>query len=67
MDNNFKEIQVNDNQNFTFDGDELYRNTKLPEEVYGKDMYKFSLIMTKEVFQECYNRWIKPQVEKRVI
>ena len=61
MNDSVKEIQVNNDQNFTFNGDELCLLTKLPEEVYGKDTYNYALVMTKEVFQECYNRWIKPQ------
>lgn len=27
----------------------------------GEDMYKAEVVMTKEIFQECYKRWIEPQ------
>lgn len=53
MDNNTKVFMASDNQSFTIDGDKLYMETES----------EYSLVMTKEVFQECYNRWIKPQEE----
>lgn len=40
-----------------FEKDNLYRYTPLPQ--CGKDMYKRELVMTKETFIECYNKWIK--------
>lgn len=46
-----KVFMVNDDQSFTIDGDKLYMETKS----------EYSLVMTKEVFQECYKRWINPQ------
>lgn len=52
-----KIIIANPNQNFTIDDDKLCMSLK-----YGK-YTSYSLILTKEVFQECYNRWIKPQEE----
>lgn len=61
-----KIFAVNSDQNFTFDDDKLYMNTKLPGDIYGKDIYNYSLVMTKEVFQECYNRWINPQEEGNI-
>ena len=27
----------------------------------GEDMYKAEVVMTKEIFQECYKKWVKPQ------
>jgi len=27
----------------------------------GENIYKSEVIMTKEVFQECYKKWIEPQ------
>ena len=27
----------------------------------GEDTYKTEVVMTKEIFQECYKRWIEPQ------
>jgi hypothetical protein len=50
MDKNTKVFMVNDDQSFTINGDKLYMETES----------EYSLVMTKEVFQECYNRWIKP-------
>lgn len=47
-----KIITVNNDQSFTIDDDSLYMSNRL---------FEHSLVMTKEVFQECYNRWIKPQ------
>ena len=37
-------------------GDNLYLDTPLPQ--YGNDTYERKLIMTKEIFIECFNRWI---------
>lgn len=34
----------------------------LPE--YGEGVYKTQLIMTKEIFQECYKKWIESQEPK---
>lgn len=39
-----------------FVGDELYVYIPLPGGIY-----KTQLVMTKEIFQECYKRWIVPQ------
>lgn len=41
-----------------FDG-KLYVYTPLPQ--YGDGICKVQLVMTKEIFQECYKRWIDPQ------
>ncbi len=43
-----------------FEKDNLYRYTPLPQ--YGEDMYKRELVMTKETFIECYNRWVMGSV-----
>ena len=40
-----------------FVDDSLFSYIPLPQ--YGKGIYKVQLVMTKEIFQECYNRWIK--------
>ena len=62
-----KIITINHNQSFTIYNDKLYMSNRIPGDTYGnaycRDLYKYSLVMTKEVFQECYNRWIKPQEE----
>lgn len=39
----------------------LYVYTPIPQ--YGDGIYKTQLVMTKEIFQECYEKWIKPQEE----
>lgn len=44
-------------EKFVFDGDLLYKHTPLPQ--YGDGIAKVELVMTKEVFIECYNKWIK--------
>ena len=60
MNSDKKEIKINNDQSFTIDNDKLFMNTKILGEEYT---YRCSLVITKEVFQECYNRWIKPQEE----
>ena len=35
-----------------------------PQPQYGKGFSKCDLVMTKEVFIECYNRWIKDESRK---
>ena len=42
-----------------FIGDKLFVYTPLSQ--YGEGIYKTQLVITKEVFQECYKRWIEPQ------
>lgn len=44
-------------QELRFDDDKLYCYTPLPQ--YGKDIYKVELVMTKDIFQECYKKWIE--------
>ena len=48
-----------DEQRLKFHDDELYVYTPLPQ--YGEGIYKVELVMTKEIFRECYERWIKSQ------
>ena len=47
-----------------FVNDELYVYTPLPQ--YGNDIYEVRLVITKEIFQECYKRWIESQKEEEV-
>lgn len=42
--------------------DKLFVYTPLPQ--CGQGIYETRLVMTKEVFQECYKRWIEPQESK---
>ena len=37
----------------------LFVYTPLPQ--YGEGMCESHLVMTKEIFQECYKRWIEEQ------
>ena len=40
-----------------FEDDKLWCIVPLPQ--YGKDVCRRELVMTKEVFVACYNKWIK--------
>lgn len=42
-----------------FIDDKLFVYTPLP--LYGDAIYKIQLVMTKEIFQECYKKWIESQ------
>lgn len=42
-----------------FVDDKLYVYIPLPQ--YGKGICEVRLVMTKEIFQECYKKWIDPQ------
>ena len=42
-----------------FHDDKLYVYTPLPQ--HGEGIYKVDLAMTKDIFRECYKRWIEPQ------
>ena len=44
-----------------FDDDKLYR--VVPLIVFGDDVCTKELIITKEIFIECYKKWIEPQAE----
>lgn len=39
--------------------DKLFVYIPLPQ--YGQGIYETRLIMTKEVFRECYKKWIESQ------
>ena len=45
------------NETLEFENDTLYRYTPMPQ--CGEGFYKKELVMTKETFVECHNRWIK--------
>jgi len=40
-----------------FQDDEVYAYTPLPQ--YGEGIYDVKLVMTKDIFKECYKRWIE--------
>lgn len=42
-----------------FVDDKLFVYTPLPQ--YGEGIYKVQLVMTKEIFQERYKKWIEQQ------
>lgn len=42
--------------------DEVFVSTPLPQ--YGGNFCTLQLVMTKDIFQECYKRWIKSQENK---
>ena len=44
---------------FEIEGDVVIKSTPMPE--IGEHVYKDEVVMTKEIFQECYKRWIAPQ------
>ena len=47
-----------------FVDDKLLVYTPIPQ--YGDGIYKTQLVMTKEIFQECYKKWIEPQESEKV-
>ena len=42
-----------------FEDDKLFAYVPLPQ--YGDEIYQVQLVMTKEIFQECYKKWIESQ------
>lgn len=45
------------NEHLEIEGNNLYHYLPLPQ--YGDGICKKDLVMTKEIFIECYNKWIK--------
>jgi hypothetical protein len=41
---------------FEIDGDNLIKYTPMPE--IGENTYKTDIVMTKEIFKECYKKWV---------
>ena len=39
--------------------DIVIKYTPMPE--IGENTYKTEIVMTKEIFQECYKKWVEPQ------
>ena len=49
---------------FDIEGDVLIKSTPMIE--IGENVYKDEVVMTKEIFQECYKRWIAaPESESK--
>jgi hypothetical protein len=44
---------------FEVNDDVVIKNTPMPE--VGKIIYKTEVVITKEIFQECYKKWIEPK------
>ena len=44
---------------FEVEGDVVVKHTPMPQ--IGENYYKDEIVMTKEVFRECYKKWIEPQ------
>lgn len=49
------------NEYIAIEGDKCYRITPMPQ--YGEGMCKQELVMTKEIFEACYKRWILGEVD----
>lgn len=48
---------ITNEEHLEFENDELYHYYPLPQ--CGEGVYKKDLVMTKKIFTECYERWIK--------
>ena len=46
-------------EDFEVQDDVVVKYTPIPE--MGENIYKTEIVMTKEIFQECYKKWIEPQ------
>ncbi len=44
---------------FEVEDNVVMKYTPMPE--MGEDVYKGEVVMTKKIFQECYEKWIEPQ------
>lgn len=44
---------------FEVKNDIVIKHTPMPE--MGEDIYNSEIVMTKEIFQECYKKWIDPK------
>ena len=44
---------------FKVEDDVVIKHTPMPE--IGENTYKTEVVMTKEIFQECYKKWIESQ------
>lgn len=44
---------------FEIADDVVVRSTSMPQ--FGENICSIDVVMTKEIFQECYKRWIEPQ------
>ena len=44
---------------FEIEDDVVTRYTPMPEA--GENIYRTEVVMSKEIFQECYKKWVEPQ------
>lgn len=44
---------------FEVENDVVLKHTPMPE--IGENIYKTEIVMTKEIFQDCYKKWVEPQ------
>ena len=44
---------------FEVEDDAVIKYTPMPE--VGENTYKTEVVMTKEIFQECYKKWVESQ------
>ena len=49
---------------FEVEDDVVIKYTPMPEE--GENIYKTEVVMNKEIFQECYKKWVEPQESEEV-
>lgn len=46
---------------FEIEGDVLVKYTPIPER---ENAYKTEIVMTKDIFQECYRKWIEKCIKQ---
>ena len=50
---------------FEVEDNGLIKHTPMPE--IGENTYKTEVVITKEIFQECYKKWVEPQEKCGII
>ena len=56
----------NDEIYFEIDGDDVVKHTPIFVDDIHVPIYKTEVVMTKDIFQECYKKWIEPQAEQLI-
>ena len=49
---------------FNIEDDALIKETPMPQ--FGETVYKAEVVISKEAFIECYEKWIKKSEDKEV-
>ena len=49
---------------FEVEGDVVFKHTPMP--TIGENIYKTEVVMTKEIFQECYKKWVEEQEGEKI-